>query len=211
MHKVTFLIFFSLFFSVSFSQRRIREISTQESLTKSSSLIQFYRKIRDIEQFTNFTLENSPSIAIGSSIFTTIQDSSSSAKSSSPTRDVYHIIKFVGHPFFSDSIKGRLEIFTSTSWDGFGIWEVSSKLYFDFENEETARAFLCNLIDSLQLLSEKQWYTNDRIERYEFASDLRPDRYEPGVMWYRQYVVLEFSRSKSGSGCQIYIGDHASK
>lgn len=147
-------------------------------------------------------------IGIGSNGFKTAKDSTL-IDFSSGYKDQLHILKFVGHPFFNDSIKGRLQMFTSVCPDGSCVREVSTKLYFDFDKEESMRIFLCSLIDSLNPLSEKRWYTkNEEIEKYEFASDLRPDRYEPEFMRYMQYVVLVLARSKEGGGFQLFIGNY---
>jgi hypothetical protein len=170
--------------------------------------MEFYDKILDIDLFTNFTLNHAPSIAIGSGSFTTIHDSLSPTRSLSQYKDELHILKFVGHPFFNESIKGRLEMFTSVCPEVCSVREVSTKLYFDFETEEAARSFLCNLIDSLHPLSEQQWYTKiGEVEKYEFAADLRPDHHGFQFSTYMQRVVLAFSRSKSGSAFQIFVGD----
>lgn len=211
MFKTTFIIFFLSWTSISFSQRRGRSSENENLSEKSRSLIGFYNKIRYSALLANFSSKNAPSIGVGSEDgkFKTPDDTSSITDPLPPYKNQTHILEFVGHPVFSDSVKGRLEMFTSVCWDGSCVHEVSSKLFFDFKTETDARVFIRNLFDSLTPLSDTLWHTKiEEIEKYEFASDLRPDRYEPDLLRYWQYISLTLSRRKNSGGFQIQIDDH---
>lgn len=73
-------------------------------------------------------------------------------------------LRFDRHPFFSlDTVKGRLERFTSVCADGSCVYEASSKLYFSFETETEARRILNFLIDTLQKISAETFASKTGI------------------------------------------------
>jgi hypothetical protein len=206
MRQLLLPLFLLLIVIDGFSQRG-RVHHSDSMLYQTDPLTSLYQKITNTETISAFRSNHCTTIEIGSNHFQINMDSCSTLLSLSPYKEVLHVFNFVGHPVLGDSIRGKFVMFTSICADGSCAYESSEKLFFEFNTDTVAKKFLVNLVAIILPLSSKHWYAKtDNVEKYEFVSDLQPDRYNPGVMVYRQTVILELR--PVGNAYEIYFGDY---